>query len=600
MFNSLSAFLSIQRHFPVSERRHHLMAASTIAIMLLPAGCTATGNTAGHDSSFFLPRMEAQEPSQRSELIFAQLKLQSALSRNDREAVINAAGNLIQFSSPSCRLNTSSPIIEAAVWLLSHKEENEAAQLMEKASVLFHDDLPFTSLQADLLIQNNKKEEAIDLLRSFTVRHPGNGEARAELALALLRNAEAEKALDVFRNIPVKNLTPQIRFSYAQALNSSSRFSEAEKQLREAVKEDPENAEAWQLLGLTLEELGRKPEAESIYRDLLQNDPNNRSARLFLLRILLRRGDMNAASDVISASYDPLQFAAASVAMFVDEKQLARAEKFLELLEGNENIPEGIYFYHAAFLYETSNQSGKALSLLEHISLASQEYEKALRLKIRIEYKEKNYSAALRSLNTLQELHPDEADPLLLKAEIHTAQKDFDAAEKAILAALHLQKDNESALLQQAYLEEMKGNRKKATALMEKIIEIYPDNALALNFVGYNLAESNQDLDRACALIERAAQLEPHADFILDSLAWVYFRKGDLDKAWKYIQTALKNTGKENISSPEILEHCGDIALARGDKKAARTAWQKALLLFEQQQSSTEASRVRKKLDKLP
>ena len=135
---------------------------------------------------------------------------------------------------------------------------------------------------------------------------------------------------------------------------------------------------------------------------------------------------------------------------------------------------------------------------------------------------------------------------------------------------------------------------------MEKIIEIYPDNALALNFVGYNLAENNQDLDRACALIERAAQLEPHADFILDSLAWVYFRKGDLDKAWKHIQSALKNTGNDNIPSPEILEHCGEIALARGDKKAARAAWQKALLLFEQQDASAEASRVRKKLDNLP
>ena len=188
--------------------------------------------------------------------------------------------------------------------------------------------------------------------------------------------------------------------------------------------------------------------------------------------------------------------------------------------------------------------------------------------------------------------------PLLLAAELYCAQKDFRTAEKTIAEALRLQPDNEQAAFQQAYIHELEGNRARAMKLMEAFILKYPDNALALNYVGYNLADGNRELDRAYKLLQRAVELEPDADFILDSLAWVHFRRGELDEAWEQIQKALDASDKDGPGDPAMFEHYGDIASARGDRESARHGWQKALELFQSMDFPEDAARVRLKLEK--
>ena len=584
-----------------SVRAKRLMFASTLALMLLPAGCTATGNglASGQNDQLVPSQMTPQAPSQRAELIFAQLKLDSALAGNDREGIIDSANRLLRYGTGAHKLPSSSPIIDAAIWLLAHDDEKEAVPLIRKASTQMPDDLALVSLQADLLIQNNQRSEAIDLLRTFARKHPSDGQAQAELALALLRSAQAEEAMQVFRHIPEKQLTAQIRFAYAQALNVSGHFADARRQLEAAVKEEPEYSEAWQLLALTQEELGNRKEAEKIYRNLLQNDPDNRSARLFLLRLLLQNGETDAVVRMVMETQDPLHFAVAAAAMLMDEKHPDQAETLLSRLETQEGMPDGLYFYHAALLYESNGDIDRALAYLDRVSSQSSEYDKALRMKVRILYEQKRFSDALAALEKLRTLHPTDVEPLLLVSEMYAGQKKFAAAEKAVNEALRLHPDNENAAFQQAYLQEMQGNRKKAMELMEKFSEKYPDNALALNYVGYNLADSNRELDKAYKLILRAVELEPDTDFILDSLAWVHFRRGELDEAWEQIQKALNASGKDGPRDPAMLEHYGDIAAARKDVDSARKGWQQALKIFEELGYPEDAARVRQKLEKL-
>ncbi len=600
MFMHTSSLFRVRRHLTSPGRAQRLMFASTLALMLLPAGCTATGNgpASGQDAFLSPAQLSPQQPSQRAELIFAQLKLDSALGRNDREGIIDSANRLLEYSTGAYKLPSSAPIIDAAVWLLAHDHEADAAPLIRQASARLPDDLSLVSLQADLLIQNNKRDEAIGLLRNFARSHPSDGQAQAELALALLRSAQAKEAMKVFRHIPEKQLTPQIRFAYAQALNVSGSFADARRQLETAVREDPEYAEAWQLLALTQEELDNRKEAEKIYRNLLENDPDNRSARLFLLRLLLQDNRLDEAVSMVSATQDPLHFAVAAAAMLMDEKRLDQAEKLLSRLEKQEGMPDGLYFYHAALLYESDTDIERALSYLDRVSPESSEYDKALRMKVRVLYEQKRFPEALQALDALRRLHPEDVEPLLLASELYAGQKDFDAADKAVEEALRLHPDNEGAAFQQAYLQELRGNRKKAMELMEKFITRYPDNALALNYVGYNLADGNRELDKAYKYIQRAVELEPDTDFILDSLAWVHFRRGELDEAWEQIQKALNASGKNEPKDPAMLEHYGDIAAARGDSESARRGWQQSMELFEKLGYPDDADRVRRKLEK--
>ena len=116
-------------------------------------------------------------------------------------------------------------------------------------------------------------------------------------------------------------------------------------------------------------------------------------------------------------------------------------------------------------------------------------------------------------------------------------------------------------------------------------------NASALNYVGYMLAEDNQDLERAYDLISRAMIESPEDPHIADSLAWVLYRLGKYDEAWEAICKSIR-LGADH---PVIWEHYGDIALKIGNMAEARKGYTNAL---KSQHDDPES--IRKKIEELP
>uniref|UniRef100_A0A7C4AIC3 Tetratricopeptide repeat protein n=1 Tax=Fundidesulfovibrio putealis TaxID=270496 RepID=A0A7C4AIC3_9BACT len=97
-------------------------------------------------------------------------------------------------------------------------------------------------------------------------------------------------------------------------------------------------------------------------------------------------------------------------------------------------------------------------------------------------------------------------------------------------------------------------------------------------------------MDRALDLVTRALSSAPENPYYIDSLAWVHFKRGDLDKAWAEIQRA---TSRE-LEDPAVWEHYGDIAKAMGNKKEAAKGYRKAL-----EMKSPNAAEIQRKLDAL-
>ncbi len=104
---------------------------------------------------------------------------------------------------------------------------------------------------------------------------------------------------------------------------------------------------------------------------------------------------------------------------------------------------------------------------------------------------------------------------------------------------------------------------------MRRLIEIDPENAHAYNALGYTLADKTDRLTEALELIEKALSLLPGDPFILDSLGWVHYRRGNLDLALEYLQLAM-----DQRPDAEIAAHLGEVLWQLGDKEQAITAWQ--------------------------
>lgn len=104
------------------------------------------------------------------------------------------------------------------------------------------------------------------------------------------------------------------------------------------------------------------------------------------------------------------------------------------------------------------------------------------------------------------------------------------------------------------------------------IISQQPENAAALNALGYTLADQTERFVEAEALIRQAFILRPDDASIVDSMGWISYRLGHLEKAEKFLRRAW---GLDK--NPEIAAHLGEVLWFMDQREAARTMWTEGL-----------------------
>lgn len=90
-----------------------------------------------------------------------------------------------------------------------------------------------------------------------------------------------------------------------------------------------------------------------------------------------------------------------------------------------------------------------------------------------------------------------------------------------------------------SYIAYIKKETDESVSLLEKAIAIDPENANALNSLGFLLAEEGKDILKALSLCKRAVHLKPENPAYLDSLGWAYFKIGKVEEARAYLRKAL-------------------------------------------------------------
>src|ERR1051325_1465590 len=114
----------------------------------------------------------------------------------------------------------------------------------------------------------------------------------------------------------------------------------------------------------------------------------------------------------------------------------------------------------------------------------------------------------------------------------------------------------------------------KAVKYFRHALEMEPDFAEALNYLGYMWAERGENLDEARAMIDKAVKQEPKNAAFLDSMAWVLYKQKKAAEALPYMQKAIELTKEPDAT---LQDHLGDIFAAMKRMDEAREAWEKAL-----------------------
>lgn len=167
----------------------------------------------------------------------------------------------------------------------------------------------------------------------------------------------------------------------------------------------------------------------------------------------------------------------------------------------------------------------------------------------------------------------------LLALALHSQEQYADALTHYSAAEL-LARNGETNRLDAGFFfqigvaHERVGKREPAAQYFEKSIALDPNNADALNYLGYMWAEQGANLPRAKELIQRALKLEPENEAILDSMGWVLFKQGDAQAALPYLE---KSAARLKEPDATVYDHLGDVFAALNQLDKAREAWAKSL-----------------------
>ncbi|SEI67351.1 Uncharacterized conserved protein HemY, contains two TPR repeats [Azotobacter beijerinckii] len=366
----------------------------------------------------------------------------------------------------------------------------------------------------------------------------------------------------------------QLLFGKALLLQQDNRPEEALKLLEKHPASEQEIAPLLLRVRL-LQSLERGDEALALLKKGMRQHPDDKRLRLTYARLLVEQERLDDAKDEFAALVeqfpedDDLRLSMALVCL--EAKAWDEAAVYLqELIERGSYVDAA--HYQLGRVYEEREDPESALIEYGLVGPGNHYLPAQLR-QTEILFEHGRIAEASARLARSRDSQPDYALQLyLIEAEALTNRDRLDEAWKVIERALRQFPDDLNLLYTRAMLAEKRGDLAQLERDLRFIIGREPDNAMALNALGYTLADRTTRYAEAKALIEKAHQLNPDDPSILDSLGWVHFRLGELGEAERLLRQAA-----ERVSDHEIAAHLGEVLWARGKQREARKVWAKAL-----------------------
>jgi tetratricopeptide (TPR) repeat protein len=179
-------------------------------------------------------------------------------------------------------------------------------------------------------------------------------------------------------------------------------------------------------------------------------------------------------------------------------------------------------------------------------------------------------------LRSLLAKNGGDRDLYITLCQVYERGKRFDDAEQAARMAEKLAStpaENEVVWFLLGAIFERQKKFALAEVEFRRVLQANPQNAQALNYLGYMLADQGTRLDEAEEMVQRALAEEPYNGAYLDSLGWVFYKQNKLAEAEIYLRKAVDR----NRHDPTIHDHLGDVLLKSGHVTQAAAEWEKAL-----------------------
>ena len=186
---------------------------------------------------------------------------------------------------------------------------------------------------------------------------------------------------------------------------------------------------------------------------------------------------------------------------------------------------------------------------------------------------------AIREVERVGRDYPDSSLPDIALADLLRSKRRFAEAIVAydrVIAGIRQPTANDWIVYYgRGIAYERTGQWSRAETDFQHALTLSPDQPSVLNYLGYAWADMGRNLERAYALVQRAAARRPNDGAITDSLGWVRYRQGHFQDAMKFLEKAVGLEPEDGT----ITDHLGDVYWAVGRRIEAHYQWRRALTL---------------------
>jgi len=495
----------------------------------------------------------------------ARLMLAQALLQLGRgEEALEALQPLLSDQPRNPRLN----LLAGSALRLAGRPQ-EAEEYLNRARQAGETRQPATAELIEALANDGKVAEAAQLMEEFLAREGTTLAGLSRLATLWARAGERDKALAV---------------------------------VEEVLAKDPQQREALFLGALLNAGKGKIDVAEQYFRALLAADPEDADAAMGLARLLLDTRHLDESRQLLDGLWQ--RAVSAGVQAAAIGLDIAQERATIELVDRR---PEAAREWLDRLAL--APPSRRVLALWGEYFRLREEWQQGLAwldsLGSQLSGEEARLAQSLRA-EFLLALGEETAAEALLAPLLAGSEEDVSSALGALQrrrrypevvqharAARARLGEADSVQFALAAALERSGSWDEAVKEFRSLLQRQPDNAAALNYLGYMFADHNVHLDEALSMISRAVELDPTSGAYLDSLGWVYFRLGDLERAERYLREAARLEPHD----PTVHEHLGDLHARRGERDAAAAAYRQALTMKFEEDGQEE--RIRAKLAEL-
>jgi tetratricopeptide (TPR) repeat protein len=357
-------------------------------------------------------------------------------------------------------------------------------------------------------------------------------------------------------------------------LQSLERNAEALATVAEVLAREPESYQALLLEAQIYQNTGDLPRAYARIERALAAKPDDKRLRLQYARLLAKNDPARAEEQfriLVEQNPGDAELRLALALLYRESGQFDRMREELNALLADGNQSSAAHFYLAQDAERRGDTEDAIRNYLEirpgTMFMAS--VGRACELIVT----SRGTEALAPPLAQLRERWPAQALPLtLLESEIRVEKGDTDGALRLLDAALAADPGEPGLLYARSMVHEKRGDVAALERDLRAMLRLDPDSALALNALGYSLANLTERYAEALALIERALALKPDDPAIVDSMGWVQYRMGRNEEALKYLRQAFAR-----YPDHEVAAHLGEVLWVSGSEEEAREVWKQGL-----------------------